>query len=129
MLTYQCDIQMSSAELWVQKFENATNSFHSIYYKFAPPEEERLGKKRSRTEWQIPISQYDSAQHLSKSITTAKQIILVIWRRGLMKTCEHRLDAFLFPLVPPIISHFFTCYIHKIHVQIRLVLAYTLFHQ
>lgn len=68
MLTYQCDIQMSSAELWVQKFENATNSFHSIYYKFAPPEEERLGKKRSRTEWQIPISQYDSAQHSYQSL-------------------------------------------------------------
>lgn len=37
---YKCH----QAELQVQKFENAANSFHSIFYKLASPKEERLGK-------------------------------------------------------------------------------------
>lgn len=37
---YKCH----QAELQVQKFENAANSFYSIFYKLASPEEERLGK-------------------------------------------------------------------------------------
>jgi len=73
-VTYKCH----QAELWVQKFKNAANSFHSIYYKLAPPEDHRItespnvrgwkmkdwGKKRPRTEWQIPFSEiHDTIVH------------------------------------------------------------------